>query len=576
MTGNADGTTDLVLAANTGDVFDLTTPTFSNIDRVGQQQVAGADVASTIIVNQSLINSLASSDKNDGFGGVPADAVASTVGVPPVASAVGGFTASTLKASGIGLDLSALADGDTNFKVIQFGTAKEVTIGNVQDTAGAYGSGTAADLTALRTITGSENDSDLLRVKPTTNNGGKDFNQDLTYLSSGVRTGISITKVERLDFEEVSTVALMNANLTDVKQISGDDDTKLVDGTVIGNDLADLNDNGTVIDTTYETATGGLDLKGKTLQNIAGFGNNVNNTVTIGRVTIDGSTTWDSNFKSLDVDSSQIITAATGGSYDFSSILTANADTVTINTAGVATLTDPTKALVDRFIGANASDIVKGAQVSMSYDLGGHDDQFLGTNTANEVVLGGAGNDTIALGDNTDALAPAIAGVSNLMTAAMSGTGTEYLYFPSAGGAAVAISLAAAFDGKGAYADGGADDDVITSGAGNDVLIGGTGNDTLKSGAGNDILIAGEGLDILSGGVGQDFLAGGAGNDLLEGNAGEDFLYGGKGQDVLRGGTAAENATATDPAGQVLVTISSLMRVILVLPRVQLTLSRTS
>lgn len=551
VTGFTDGTTDLVLKASAGDTFDLTQPTFTNIDRVAQLQsgVPLADVATTLIVNQSLINSLAASDKNDGFGAP----ITALVDNAPSA----GFTASTLKASGIGLDLSALVDGDTNFKVIQFGTAKEVTVGNIND-ANAL---TVNDLTALRTITGSDNDSDLLRIKPTTDNKLADFNQDLTFLASGVRTGISITKVERLDFEEISTVALMNANLTNVKQISGDDDNKLVDGTVIVNDAADANDNGTVIDTTYEKAVGGLDLKGKTLQNIAGFGNNVNTdakTNTIGNVTVDSGTVWDSNFKSLDTDSSQIITAATGGSYDLSTIMTANADLVTIDATAKVTFDDPTKAgqLVDRFIGANASDIVKGAQASMSYRLGGQDDQFIGTNAASEVVLGEGGNDTIALGDNNDVTTP-IVGSTNLILSVMSGSNaTEYKYFDSAtaavepapGLAAYELDISAItdFDGKGAYADGGADDDVITSGAGNDVLIGGTGNDSIMGGAGNDIALGGTGDDILSGGKGNDFLAGGTGNDLIEGNAGEDFLFGGKGQDVLRGGELNPTTGAVD------------------------------
>ena len=105
-----------------------------------------------------------------------------------------------------------------------------------------------------------------------------------------------------------------------------------------------------------------------------------------------------------------------------------------------------------------------------------------------------------------------------------------------AGGVNTSAVTAATFDGAGAYADGGANDDAITSGTGNDVLIGGAGNDSLSGGADNDILSAGVGDDILSGGAGIDFMLGGAGSDLLEGNAGEDFLVGGKGRDVLRGG----------------------------------------
>lgn len=628
VTGHeASKTTDLILSATTGDVFDLTMPTFANIDRVAQ--IAGpnavAPVATTVIVNQSLINSLATADAADGFGA----ALAAAGNVD--GGAAGGFTLSTLRASGIGLDLGALRDGDTDFKSIEFGTAKEVTVGNINDsvnaaaiaaavaavptaaplaaavtaamaaglsvnaTTGGLGAAAAADtvgavainaltaalavvpapnqatisslvaalnaqlptvaagaaaaaagsaaelavdaainaanvadLTALRSIVGSDNDSDLLRILP-----DKVGAQDLTYVTAGVRTGISITKVERLDFEETSTVAMMNANLTDVKQISGDNDR-----VGIVNDVANLNDNGTLIDAGYETATGGLNLKGKTIHDIRGLGNNVSGKN--GTVTIDNTTTWDSNFKSLDHDSNQTIIAANAGSYDFSSILEASGAQIAFALKTGA----PTITYFDKFVGSDGNDVVKGGADSFAYQLGKGDDTFIGTDTANELVEGGEGNDNIALGDNLDVL-----DTLNLWNSEVTGTNTGRLINSlSLGG--VNDYVAASFNvGRGTvgpnatflsledggYADGGAGDDVITSGKFDDVLVGGTGNDTIKAGDGWDIVSAGDGDDILSGGDGSDYLAAGAGNDLIEGNAGEDYLFGGKGRDVLRG-----------------------------------------
>lgn len=517
------GTTDLVLAAKTGDVFDLTKPTFTNIDRVAQETA----VASTVVVNQSLINSLAASDKNDGFGAAnPADAT-----VP----AVGNFGLSTLQASGIGLDLSQLADGDTNFKVIQFGTAKEVTIGNIND-----GGAIANDLTSLRTITGSANDADLLRVMP---NSGKAELQDIS--------GITITKVERLDFEEIGVVKFGTIDDA-VNQISGDNDRLYGDGKDIMGGFGTHILNGStlvppVAPAVISVSTAALDLSNIRLESIGGLSGQGTKTETT--YTINNQTSWDSNFQSLNgkADGTGVealnsnltnvtITALNGGSYDFSSIKLADAASVTID-AAKTTIT-----YNDKFVGANGSDIVKGAQVSMGYDLGGQDDQFIGTNAASEVVLGGDGNDTIALGDNNDATIVIAAGSRTALINSATAGNVYQAFSP----AAAAVSLAANWDGTGAYADGGADDDVITSGAGNDVLIGGTGNDSLSAGAGNDIALGGAGDDILSGGKGNDFLAGGAGNDLIEGNAGSDFLYGGKGQDVLRGGELNPTTGAVD------------------------------
>ncbi len=519
VTGYTGGTTDLWLDAKKGDVFDLTNVQFSKIDRIGQT----AAVESTVIVNQSLINSMAANEGKDGFGALPADPVDSGV-------LTNNFILSTMKASGIGLDLSALQDGDTNFASIQFGTAHEVTVGNINDGGVVGGSGITNNLTALRTIVGSENNADLLRVKP---NSDQAIIQDLT--------AVTITKVERLDFEEVGTLILDNANLSGaVVQISGDDDAQYAGAaktkiTAAGHTGV----NGTVIDAHLETAKGGLNLSNVKLENIVGFGNGAN----AATITVNSATTGLEGIKSLDVGSSQTIIAADGGLYDFSNVQLADDSEVTFDAAtGVAAFDTGADKIVDTFTGSAGGDIVKGGKVGFAYNLMGGDDQFIGTDTASEVVQGGAGNDTIALGNNTETIIEAgtrdnfIGSLLPYVVAAGDAAEARFTNFIGADGVNTFAVTAATFDGAGAYADGGANDDAITSGTGNDVLIGGAGNDSVSGGVGNDILSAGVGDDILSGGAGIDFMLGGAGSDLLEGNAGEDFLVGGKGRDVLRGG----------------------------------------
>ncbi|WBV44615.1 Ig-like domain-containing protein [Pseudoroseomonas cervicalis] len=53
-------------------------------------------------------------------------------------------------------------------------------------------------------------------------------------------------------------------------------------------------------------------------------------------------------------------------------------------------------------------------------------------------------------------------------------------------------------------------------------------------------LVGGDGNDTLTGGAGHDTLIGGAGNDILVGGAGNDILVGGAGKDVMTGGSGAD------------------------------------
>lgn len=113
--------------------------------------------------------------------------------------------------------------------------------------------------------------------------------------------------------------------------------------------------------------------------------------------------------------------------------------------------------------------------------------------TQDQLIFGGAGNDTLHGGTGNDILS--------------GGTGDDHLY----GG-----------DGND-YLFGGAGNDHLYGGAGDDHLYGGAGNDFLDGGTSNYDVLTGEGGNILSGGDGNDIMVYHNG-DSLDGGAGLDFM----------------------------------------------------
>lgn len=79
--------------------------------------------------------------------------------------------------------------------------------------------------------------------------------------------------------------------------------------------------------------------------------------------------------------------------------------------------------------------------------------------------------------------------------------------------------------------------------AGADVLVGGGGNDTIWGGGGGDALYGGEGDDLLQGGLGPDILSGGAGADVFR--FGDDWLAFGAFDSSI--GTAADRIVDWQP-----------------------------
>jgi serralysin len=129
-------------------------------------------------------------------------------------------------------------------------------------------------------------------------------------------------------------------------------------------------------------------------------------------------------------------------------------------------------------------------------NLGAGNDKLTDTGADGNSVLGGAGNDTITVGQD---------------------------------------AVVAAGDGNDTVTANG-DGAIVDAGKGNDVLHGGAGSQSLSGGDGNDSLYGGTGNDSLYGGKGNDVLYGNSGNDTLYGNSGDDKLYGGPGKDTLSGG----------------------------------------
>lgn len=149
----------------------------------------------------------------------------------------------------------------------------------------------------------------------------------------------------------------------------------------------------------------------------------------------------------------------------------------------------------DTIIGSQFADYIDGGKGNDYIDGQGGDDVIYGGDGAegsDDVMFGGAGNDTIYGGAGNDVID--------------GGLGDDVIY-------------------------GGDGDDIIDGGLGDDVIYGGDGNDLIFGGEGNDELWGEEGDDALFGGGGDDVIYGGDGNDNLFGDGGDDTLYGGAGDD---------------------------------------------
>jgi Ca2+-binding RTX toxin-like protein len=221
---------------------------------------------------------------------------------------------------------------------------------------------------------------------------------------------------------------------------------------------------------------------------------------------------------------------------------TANTDTISIvapsGTSETVTIDQSSGAFAP---GATAESGL--AEIEITLNLGDASDSV--------VVIGTAGDDSIAVGQN---------GVGLNADGDVDVTFQQLPAGMEVQGLAGADTLA----GRGGQGAGGvfAGQLELVGGDGADTLRGGLGADELDGGSGNDLVEGREGADALVGGDGNDTLAGNDGNDELTGGAGADSFAGSDGDDVffatdgeadtqLNGGPGIDTAhydAALDPA----------------------------
>jgi Ca2+-binding RTX toxin-like protein len=164
---------------------------------------------------------------------------------------------------------------------------------------------------------------------------------------------------------------------------------------------------------------------------------------------------------------------------------------------------DLTKPLI--LLGGDGNDTLTGGQANQLI-VGGRGDDSISCSTgrkARNLVIGGAGDDTItATGQSLDS--------SDMNVIILCGAGDDTVQ--------TSRSTDTIVGGEGDdHIDAGSGDDAIQGDAGNDTIMGGAGNDKINGGAGDDWLIGNAGNDTIPTGPGRDTIDGGSGNDVVPG-----------------------------------------------------------
>jgi Ca2+-binding RTX toxin-like protein len=263
--------------------------------------------------------------------------------------------------------------------------------------------------------------------------------------------------------------------------------------------------------------------------------------------------------------------------------------------------------------GNGGDDTIKaatGVETSISITLNGNDgNDYL---SADAIINGGAGNDTLQGGLGNDTLNGGLGDdvllVSDGNDTLIGGGGFDIVRYdgtaaadtltlqPQAGNVITVaglhtgtIDIGAAGNIDRVEVNGLGSDDTITvgitaalqiaidAGAGNDTvnaaattvatsIIGGDGNDTITGGSAVDTITGGAGDDVINGGDGNDVITGDAGNDTLNGGLGNDNVQGGSendtiiidansGDDTVDGGTGSDTIQYNGTAGADVVTV---------------------
>ena len=210
---------------------------------------------------------------------------------------------------------------------------------------------------------------------------------------------------------------------------------------------------------------------------------------------------------------------------------------------------------IERLIGSEHADSLKGDSRANVLEGGGGDDRFDGGAGA-DILLGGSGNDTAFYSNSNEGVTVDLhSGVGTSGHA----EGDRLSDIENVSGSGHGDTLRG--DGNANRLEGAAGDDILEGRGGADSLVGGAGIDTadysgsigrvtvsLMSGTGWYGHAAGDTLDSVENAIGSVFndslkgttganrLDGGAGDDTLDGQSGDDVLVGGAGNDRLTGG----------------------------------------
>ena len=188
-------------------------------------------------------------------------------------------------------------------------------------------------------------------------------------------------------------------------------------------------------------------------------------------------------------------------------------------------------------IGNDGVNEIFGSEFADDVLVGGGGDDTIGGLDGADVLIGDAGNDRI-FGNSGGDLADGGTGDDAIFgdqgdDTLVGGDGDDEL----SGGEGADNVTGDAGDDSVAGNEG---DDTLSGGDGNDYLFGDDGADRLLAGAGGAQLVGDGGSDNLNGGDGDDLLFAGADNDVLDGGLGDDEMFGNEGDDVLVGGLGAD------------------------------------
>jgi Ca2+-binding RTX toxin-like protein len=184
---------------------------------------------------------------------------------------------------------------------------------------------------------------------------------------------------------------------------------------------------------------------------------------------------------------------------------------------------------------------------------GGVGNDTINGGIGNDLLYAGTGDNTLDGGDGNDTLYSSTTGIDTLT----GGTGDDVYEIhntsdnigenPGSGNDTIwtdvnytiAANVETMYLVGSVNGFGNAADNIITVyGEGHNLIDGGAGNDTLSAGAGNDTIYGGMGNDALYGSTGNDLLSAGMGDNTLDGGDGNDTLYSSTtGIDTLTGGT---------------------------------------